>query len=69
MAAVKHLTIKELAERLGLPVTSVYHLNSRGDGPKYLKIGQLVRYRLTDVEAWEEAREATGGRVGGGAAA
>jgi len=27
----------------------------RGEGPKFLKIGRLVRYRLSDVLAWEEA--------------
>lgn len=30
----------------------------KGTGPKYLKIGRLVRYRPADVQAWLAAREA-----------
>jgi hypothetical protein len=28
-----------------------------GIGPKYLKVGATVRYRMRDVEAWLEAQE------------
>ena len=28
---------------------------SRGGGPKYIKIGRLVRYRLSDVQAFIDA--------------
>nr|WP_020670711.1 helix-turn-helix domain-containing protein [Amycolatopsis nigrescens] len=59
----RHLTISDLAERLGVPRRTVYQWNSRGDGPKYLKVGKHVRYRLADVEKWEKAHEAEGGRV------
>jgi predicted DNA-binding transcriptional regulator AlpA len=27
-----------------------------GDGPKFYKVGRLVRYRLSDVDAWLELR-------------
>lgn len=48
-----------LAERLGVPVATVYAWNSRGDGPPRIRIGKHVRYRVTDVESWLEAhREA-----------
>jgi excisionase family DNA binding protein len=57
----KHLTIADLAEREGVPVTTIYQWNSRGDGPRYLKIGRHVRYRLADVLAWENTRYAGGG--------
>ncbi|MEU3622936.1 hypothetical protein BS329_39935 [Amycolatopsis coloradensis] len=63
MTVSKHLTIKEFAERVGVPPATVYQWNSRGDGPRYLKIGKHVRYRLVDVEKWEKAHEATGGRL------
>lgn len=51
-----HLTIKDLAEREGVPVATVYRWNSDGTGPRYLKVGRHVRYRLADVLAWEESR-------------
>ena len=56
----KHLTIADLAERVGVPPATVYQWNSRGDGPRYLKIGRHVRYRLADVIAWENTRYAGG---------
>lgn len=56
----KHLTIGEFAEREGVPVDTAYAWNSRGTGPRYLKIGRHVRYRLADVVAWENTR-VTGG--------
>jgi excisionase family DNA binding protein len=54
--AEKHLTIGELAERENVPAATVYQWNSRGTGPRYLKIGRHVRYRLRDVESWEAGR-------------
>jgi excisionase family DNA binding protein len=57
----KHLTITDLAEREGVPVTTVYQWNSRGDGPRYMRIGRHVRYKLADVIAWEESRYAPSG--------
>lgn len=59
--AERHLTIKELAEREGVPVSTAYRWNTRGEGPRYLKIGRHVRYKLSDVEAWEQTRYAGGG--------
>ncbi|MFE2428436.1 helix-turn-helix transcriptional regulator [Streptomyces sp. NPDC059373] len=52
----KHLTIDDLAEREGVPKETIYQWNSRGRGPRYLRIGRHVRYRLADVIAWEDAR-------------
>lgn len=51
-----HLTVEDLARREGVPVQTVYYWNKTGDGPKYLRIGRHVRYRVTDVIAWEDAR-------------
>jgi predicted DNA-binding transcriptional regulator AlpA len=56
MAAERHLTPSELARREGVPLKTVYTWNSRGGGPRYLKIGNHVRYRLVDVLAWEQSR-------------
>jgi predicted DNA-binding transcriptional regulator AlpA len=27
----------------------------RGDGPRYVRVGRLVRYRASDIDAWIEA--------------
>lgn len=52
----RHLSPMQLAEREGVPIQTVYGWNSDGSGPRYLRIGRHVRYRLADVEAWEESR-------------
>ena len=52
----KPLTIKELAERYGVPVSTVYLWNREGTGPKRMAIGKRVFYRLPDVLAWEKSR-------------
>lgn len=52
----KHLTINELADRLGVPVQTIYHWNKYGTGPAYMKLGVHCRYRLADVIAWEQSR-------------
>lgn len=52
----RHLTITEVAEREGVPVGTVYQWNSNGTGPRYMKIGRHVRYRLADVIEWENGQ-------------
>ena len=49
----RHLSPEELARREGVPLATVYKWNSENTGPRRLKIGKHVRYRLSDVEAWE----------------
>lgn len=51
--ADKHLSPEDLAGRLGVPKTTVYAWNSRGGGPRFMKFGKHVRYKIADVEAWE----------------
>jgi excisionase family DNA binding protein len=57
MTRERHLTPAELAEREGVSVTTIYEWNMKGVGPKRLKIGKHIRFRLSDVEAWERSRE------------
>lgn len=56
----RHLTPKDLAERLGVPIQTLYKWNSAGTGPRYMSIGRHVRYRLADVVAWENEQYAPG---------
>lgn len=50
----EHLSPAELAARLGVPLATIYGWNYTGDGPRYMKLGRHVRYRLADVERWEQ---------------
>ncbi len=52
----KHLSPAELAEREGVPLDTVFQWNRKGTGPRYMRIGRHVRYRLADVVAWEDSR-------------
>ena len=44
----------DLAEYLGLPLGTVYQWRATGKGPRGFRVGKFVRYRLADVEAWEQ---------------
>lgn len=56
------VTEHSVARMLGLSVASVRHWRLRKRGPRYLKIGSAVRYKLADVTAWIESLPALGGR-------
>jgi hypothetical protein len=52
-----HLTERELAARWHLTEKAIQAKRARGDGPRFLKLGAAVRYRLADVEEYEAAQE------------
>ena len=45
-------TPAQLAEQVFVPVTTVYQWNSKGTGPRYIRVGRHVRYRQSDIDAW-----------------
>ena len=47
----------DVAELLGVPVSTLANWRCAGHGPPYVRIGRHVRYRRADVEHW------VGGRV------
>jgi excisionase family DNA binding protein len=63
------LTAQEVAALLIVPVSTLYHWRSVGQGPAGFRIGKQLRYRAADVTAWLEERatspsprqDATGG--------
>jgi excisionase family DNA binding protein len=67
--AERHLTPGELAKRVGVPLRTIYTWNSFGGGPRFMKIGRYVRYRISDVERWETAHTVDRSRDLGGDAA
>ncbi len=51
-----HLDQNELAERWSLSPRTLEQWRWRGVGPRYLKLGGRVIYRLSDVEVFEAQR-------------
>jgi predicted DNA-binding transcriptional regulator AlpA len=54
---------EELARREGVPVQTVYGWNKTRTGPRFMKIGRHVRYRVADVIAWENSRTIASGKT------
>jgi hypothetical protein len=50
------LTRRELSARWAMPIKTLAQWGSQGKGVRYARFGGLVRYRLSDVIAWEEAQ-------------
>jgi len=50
-----------LAAFLGMAQQTIYNRHSaRGDLPPAIKVGRLLRFRSSDVEAWLERQQQTG---------
>ena len=58
-----HLSPEDLARREGVPLQTVYGWNKQRTGPRFMKIGRHVRYRVVDVVAWEDSRTIASGRT------
>ena len=56
MEQQKLLTTKELAKYLGIGESTLLQYRFDGTGPAYIKLGHLVRYKISDVEAWLAGR-------------
>ena len=54
---------RAVARATGLSVSSVRRWRLLKQGPKYLKIGAAVRYKVEDVSSWLESRPTGGGTV------
>jgi hypothetical protein len=51
-----HLSQYELATRLRLSARTLERWRWTGQGPRFLKAGNRIAYRIEDVEVWEAAR-------------
>jgi predicted DNA-binding transcriptional regulator AlpA len=40
----------------GLAVATLNNMRVAGGGPRYLKLGRAVRYRIADLDAWLSER-------------
>jgi excisionase family DNA binding protein len=52
--AEEFLTPQQLADYLGLSIKTIYDWNSSGFAPPRRRIGNRVRYAVSDVERWME---------------
>ena len=48
------LSRKEVEERFGIPKRFLELAVGKCEGPRVVRIGRLVRYRVADVAAWIE---------------
>jgi excisionase family DNA binding protein len=53
----QYLTVKQLAELLQVPVSTIYRWRHLGEGPRGIRVsGRHVRYRRSEVEAFLSER-------------
>lgn len=50
------ISARMLSERWSLPTTTLNQWRWNGRGPRYVKLGRRVMYRIQDVEAFEAQR-------------
>ena len=43
---------KDTSELLGVSTGTLRSWRERGDGPRWLRVGKLIKYAPSDVEAW-----------------
>jgi len=55
----KLLSPAEVAEKLGVPVTTIYGWNHRRSGPTAIRVGRHVRFRPSEVERWLDDQSST----------
>lgn len=54
------LSPRELSRYLGIPEGTLSQWRAKGTGPKRIRLGRHVRYRMSDVEAFLD-QQAQGG--------
>lgn len=46
------LTPEQASEYLSIPIGTLANWRYRGEGPRYVKAGRLIRYRAVDLDSW-----------------
>ncbi|MBK0399014.1 helix-turn-helix domain-containing protein [Limibaculum sp. M0105] len=52
---------KDVARIYGIPPRFLEVAAMRGDGPRFIKIGRLCYYRVSEIEHWLDAQTVTPG--------
>jgi hypothetical protein len=63
----EYLNEKEVSERIGIGVRTLQRWRLESQGPPFRKIGGSVRYAVTDLCAYLDARPRGGERTGAAA--
>jgi excisionase family DNA binding protein len=50
------LTIGELSEYLGVPLSTLYDWRTRGEGPVAYRFGKHLKFAVADVASWMASR-------------
>lgn len=50
------LSPTDLADYLQVPLQTVYNWRSAKEGPRGIRMGKHVRFRMSDVQTWLEER-------------
>ena len=58
-ARARTVSPEEAAERLGTQRSTLDNWRWAGKGPRYIKVGGRVRYRLVDLADWLDTRVRT----------
>ncbi|CAH1696801.1 DNA-binding protein [Hyphomicrobiales bacterium] len=59
-----YMTPEEAAKYIKTSLANLAKRRCDGDGPPYMRVGRLVRYRKSDIDNWMNARRvATGERL------
>ena len=58
------LNERQLSKLIGVSVGTLRFWRGAGKGPRFRKVGQLVRYAPSDVQAWLNSRPIGGERIG-----
>ena len=59
---IQLLNEHQVAEMLGVSLSTVRRWRLLKRGPRYLKLGALCKYRVEDISAWLESRPTGGGQ-------
>lgn len=49
------LTLPQVAERLQVPLKTLYAMRSKQTAPRGIRVGRHIRVRESDLDAWLEA--------------
>jgi excisionase family DNA binding protein len=52
----QHYSYMEIAERLGMPISTLYLYKKQGTGPNTKKVGRHFRVSETDLNNWLDSR-------------
>lgn len=50
------ISLQETAARLGMPIQTLYDWRKHGRGPKGFRLGGVVKFRWSEVQAWLETQ-------------